>query len=554
MKKILPLSIILFILTTSNPAILNFKFKEKATNIPAPMENVDIILKNCNNTQSILTFISDPSISPYQSMNYLYTSGNSFIKQVDSKDLLSRKSDLSQGVSISIFPDSIRSDVAHKPLGINLDYFMDDDNFLKPARRTADALKEMGVKYLRYPGGNKSDFYFFSKPPYEKSEPTLARTGRGAVHGRNAALNEDCTDFKNDVLDFDEFMAVCREVGAEPVIVVAADEYDRDYPAGSTWSTRDELINHAVEWVRYANLKKKYGVTYWMIANEPWVFQSNPCIYANDVVAFSKAMKAVDSTIKIIPSAILDDWWETIFRICSDHIDDICISNYPINTTDTLFSYTGDDNPVRIAVEAIDKYGTPEQKSKMGVIVAEFGPFNFASDDRESLVNNQRNNMINFEIMAYQLLEPRVRFSCFWNTRWIQTRRRSGNISAFDALDHNGYFNANGYGLMIWGKYLGDNMVNAVSSAFDTLSVFSSFSPSENKLLVYLLNKTNHAMAAEITIYDYNITGVHQVWELKGEDLDDQKPVWSKVTGLNDPRVLLIPGATIRVIEYMVDK
>ena len=108
-------------------------------------------------------------------------------------------------INIQVYPDSVLSDVSHHPVGINLDYFTDDDNYLKPDRRTANALKAMGVKYLRYPGGNKSDFYFFSVPPYEESIPTLARTGKGAVGGRHRML-KDYSEFAVDVLDFDEFI------------------------------------------------------------------------------------------------------------------------------------------------------------------------------------------------------------------------------------------------------------------------------------------------------------------------------------------------------------
>ena len=82
---------------------------------------------------------------------------------------------------IRIFADSVINDVSHHPIGINIDYFMDDDNYLKPNRGIAEALGDLGVRYLRYPGGNKSDFYFFSQAPWEKSKPTLARTGKGAV-------------------------------------------------------------------------------------------------------------------------------------------------------------------------------------------------------------------------------------------------------------------------------------------------------------------------------------------------------------------------------------
>jgi hypothetical protein len=84
-------------------------------------------------------------------------------------------------VAIKVFPDSILNNVSHHPLGINVDYFMDDDNYLKPNIPTSDALKAMGMRYLRYPGGHKSDLYLFSVPPYDKSQPTLARTGKGAV-------------------------------------------------------------------------------------------------------------------------------------------------------------------------------------------------------------------------------------------------------------------------------------------------------------------------------------------------------------------------------------
>ena len=114
---------------------------------------------------------------------------------------------------IVVEPDVVLSDVSHHPVGINVDYFMDDDAYLQPkVRSTTDALRDMGMKYLRYPGGNKSDFYFFSVEPYEKSEPALARTGKEAVGGSRMKALVDNREFKYDVLDFDEFMAMCRAI------------------------------------------------------------------------------------------------------------------------------------------------------------------------------------------------------------------------------------------------------------------------------------------------------------------------------------------------------
>ena len=446
---------------------------------------------------------------------------------------------------IQVYPDSIANDISIFPLGINVDYFMDDDKYLKPQVRTADALKNMGVKYLRYPGGNKSDNYLFSRSPFEKSDPHLARTGR-RVGGRNAALNETGTDFKNDVLDFDEFISMCREIGAEPVVTVAADEYSKKYPEGSTWSTREELVENALEWVRYANIKKKYGVKYWMLANETWVTEKNPYDYANDVVDFSKAMKAIDPTIMIIPNGLMPYWWEAVFTTSRTHIDAISISNYPINITDTAFTETY--NPVGIAVDAIKKYEHLTGKSDMKVIVTEYGPYNWGKDKEFSFVNNQYNNLINFEITGKQLMEPKIEFSLFWNTRWIDDK--GGRENGYDALDKNGNLNANGYGLKIWGDYHGDKMVKNISSS-DSIKAFASLQSNENRLFVYLLNKTNNEVAVKIDIPGYSVKQSFQICELAGEGLMDQSPDWvtekKKMSAIQK-----LPGATIRVVEYVI--
>lgn len=448
-------------------------------------------------------------------------------------------------VIIRVYPDSIANDISSFPLGINVDYFMDDDQYLKPQIRTVDALKIMGVKYLRYPGGNKSDNNLFSRSPYEKSDPHLARTGR-LVGGRNAALNESGTDFKNDVLDFDEFIAMCREVGAEPVVTVAADEYSMKYPEGSTWSTRAELVKNAVEWVRYANIKKEYGVKYWMIANETWVTEKNPYDYANDVVDFAKAMKAVDPSIKIVPNGLMPYWWEAVFTTAREHIDAIGISNYPVNITDTVFTETY--NPISIAVNAIQKYGHLTGKSDLKIIVAEFGPYNWGKDKEFSFINNQYNNLINFEMTGKQLMEPKIEFSCFWNTRWIDDK--DGRENGYDALDKNGNLNANGYGFKILGDYHGDKMVKNFSSS-DSIKAFASLQSDENRLFVYLLNKTNSEVAVKIDIPGYSVKQQFRICELAGEDLNDQTPDWvTEKKKISTTQKL--PGATIRVLEYTI--
>jgi hypothetical protein len=457
-------------------------------------------------------------------------------------------------VSVNIYPDSILSDVSRHPLGINLDYFMDDDQYLHPRRRLADALKDMGVKYLRYPGGNKSDFYFFSIPPYDRSIPTLARTGKDAVGGRNRALDSSATGFKNDVLDFDEFIDLCRETDAEPVIVVAADEYLVNYPPGSTWSTKQQLLINAREWVRYANIKKRYGVRYWMIGNETWGPEnknSTADIYAQDVMDFSKAMKAVDSTIMIIPNGNNDKWWKTILAKDSGYIDAICLSNYPVyKLPDGYASYRDSVidlmRPVRAAIHAIDEYASSSDKAKLKVIVAEYGPFDWGG--KWPFTNTMGYNLANFELTGEELKEPRLDFSCFWNTRWIDNDEDKHSV--FDALDRNGNFNANGYGLMIWGKFLGAQMVQTTSTTH--LRTFASCSRDKKALFIYLVNKSADPADVSLQMIGHDPAAILQAWELTGTGPDDLSPVWWKVEDMDMDHPVNVKGTSIMVLEYQL--
>lgn len=454
-------------------------------------------------------------------------------------------------VTITVYPDSVLNDVSHHPVGINIDYFMDDDQFLKPSRSTADALKAMGVRYLRYPGGNKSDLYLFSVPPYEKAAPTLARTGNGAV-GYDRVV-KDNEEYKSDVMDFDEFIALCREVDAEPLVVVAADEYLVNYPEGCSWTNREGLIKNAVEWVRYANIKKGYNVKYWMIGNECWHKNnenSTGAIYARDVVDFSIAMKAVDPSIYIIPNGNSVDFFKDVLTIAAGHIDYLCLSNYPVwdysagyvSYRDTLKDLMG---PVKRALTAIDKYATNADKEKLKLLVVEYGPFDWAY--KWPMINDMGHNLCNFEMTGEQLKVPEIEFSCFWNTRWIDND--SVENSVYDALDKNGNFNANGLGLMIWGNYLGKKMVGTTATLH--IRSFASYSPDESSLYVYLLNKNQAPAYVKLAVEGYLIDAVEAYGQLTGNGPDDVEPVWNDQLSLTtrDLRNLALPGTSISVMK-----
>jgi alpha-L-arabinofuranosidase len=456
--------------------------------------------------------------------------------------------------TVTIYPDQVLSDVSHQPVGINLDYFMDGGRYEHPSRSLSDALKAMGVKYLRYPGGDKSDLNLFSVPPYDRARPTLARTGKGAVDD-HAGILKDYRDFKFDVLDFDEFIALCREVDAEPVVVVPADSYLKHYPPGCTFTGRGDLLKHAVEWVRYANIKKKYGVKYWMIGNESWHNNnenSTPEIYANDVLDFAKAMKDVDPSILIIPNGNSVEDFRILIKTAGDYIDFLCLSNYPVykyragylTYRDTLQDLTG---PADRALKAIELEATDSRKKKLKLIISEYGPFDWGNDWPH--INDMGHNLANFEMSGEQLIRPEIAFSCFWNTRWINNDTLENSV--FDALDKENRFNANGYGLSIWGNYLGKEMIRTTSSLH--LRSFASYSPESGQLFVYLINKSDSSKTIRLDIKNHNVISMVQAWQLFAKNPDDCDPVWQNIPAQNPARDFQIKGTSITVIEYKTD-
>jgi len=165
----------------------------------------------------------------------------------------------------------VRAGLATVPgtaLGVN--HAIWDSQLGTPA--VSDLLKAAGVGMVRYPGGSYADIYHWR----DHSAP-----------GGYVAPNTD----------FDTFMAGARRTGAQPMIIA-------NYGTGTP--------QEAADWVRYANITKGYDANYWTIGNEnygnghygsAWEADNHedksPKEYATQLVAYAKAMKAVDPDIKI---------------------------------------------------------------------------------------------------------------------------------------------------------------------------------------------------------------------------------------------------------------
>jgi alpha-L-arabinofuranosidase len=162
-------------------------------------------------------------------------------------------------------------------------------------------LKELGLTYIRFPGGHWGD-------------------------------TNETTEAQIDLL-----MYFANEWGAIPSISVRLPN-----------STPEE----AAATVRYANITKGYNIRYWSISNEVNLFDEKPTLYPDGYTveqfneewrAFALAMKAVDPTILLVgpdisqfihsPTATygqtFTDWLTSFLKVNGDLIDVVAVHRYP---------------------------------------------------------------------------------------------------------------------------------------------------------------------------------------------------------------------------------
>ena len=139
---------------------------------------------------------------------------------------------------------------------------MPSDNFRGMRKDVIAAMKQIGVSVLRWPGGNFAGEYswFDGLLPVDERSPLESYLG---IMTQPNTLGYDFHEINTD-----DFIALCREIGAEPCIVV-----------NLTWNTPEE--NAA--WVEYCNggpdteygrlriergYEEPYNVKLWGIGNE----------------------------------------------------------------------------------------------------------------------------------------------------------------------------------------------------------------------------------------------------------------------------------------------
>ena len=175
-------------------------------------------------------------------------------------------------------------------------------------RDVVERLREVGPALLRWPGGNFSG-------EYRWMDGLLPPDQRGPLESAMESETQPYTGgFDFHEIGTDEFLALCREIGAEPLITVNA-----------AWSTPEE----SAAWVEYCNggpeteygriragrgHPEPYGVKFWALGNEMGYEHmegpAGPSAYAALASRHAEAMLAVSPDLTLVSSGPYpnDDW------------------------------------------------------------------------------------------------------------------------------------------------------------------------------------------------------------------------------------------------------
>lgn len=372
----------------------------------------------------------------------------------------------------------VRSDL-DRFFGINVNALRDNDSNRPAARPLKRALAELAVKWMRYPGGEKSDFIRWSTPPYETSRPTPLGW-YASVPGMR--------------LDFDAFIALARSQGAQPLVVVGYDSVAR------SGLTEDEYLQDAVALVRYANNVKNYGVKRWEIGNENWHNQTATSAEMVRVIRrFSAAMKAVDPTILVGSSGNSISWNDGILGGAADSLDFLTVSQYIGWEWGSFKAFQTDTEPnllgsVSSAAGSIEKLSSSADRGRLRIIVSETNTKDYSPKGWPD-ANDIGHALTTFVGLGRMALQPRVEAAMVWNTRWVQDDE--ARASMFYALDSANELTCTGQALKMWGGHVRPLLIETSCSS-PTIATFSAASADGRELSLWAVNRSSSPQTAAL--------------------------------------------------------
>lgn len=345
------------------------------------------------------------------------------------------------------------------------------------------AVSDLRPPIIRWPGGYFAELYRW-------------KDGIGPQHQRVKSPIVAWDDQEVNSYGTDEFIEMCRIVGAEPLIVINIGTHD-------SIDKRHEYLQDALDWIEYCNgpadspwgsvradngHPQPYNVKYWEIDNETW-FQMSASMYGLAVQQFAPAMMAKDPNINIIAcgsGGFNQGWNQTVIDMCADIIDYISIHHYenPNSYRYGPFNFEG----------FIDQLGRIIASSSNPNVKIYMSEWNAQSTDwRTGLYAGGLLNAFERKSDVFEIGGPALFLRHLSATAWD---------NAFINFDHTGWFAAPNYVVMkLWRDNYAPYRINMTGSVGD-LNAIATKSADGSNIYFKVVNPTDQSVPVKLVVSD----------------------------------------------------
>lgn len=441
---------------------------------------------------------------------------------------------------------------------------------------------ELGLTSLRYPGGAESNYYDFS----------LGMGYTDWVGGYPAGSEQ----YNAVGINTDQFIQFMKDTGI-PNAMITANVYksgNKNWP-GDNWISPQV----AADWVEYVNHQSGFYVEYWELGNEvtasdefpwagdpqdpglqvPWFTRD---LYIQKIHEWSRAMKAVDPTIKIGAVALesprgggIAEWWT--LPILQDRADDIDflivhpyvdVSPYLENgmivddTATNIYAWIWATNPI-VRFRHWIQSTAPNHSADIEIQASEWDVY--TSDTLPS-----GNDTVLKAVLDTDLLWDLVQEGVDGANLWTLCDGRSATLEPVSggrkyAQYHMMWMNRHRSGKWLveslvstptysagpFGSYATFDYVEAVDGV-PYLSAYATLSDDGSRLYLIVTNKSADPQPATITLNGFTPQSRASVWQMTSANWDDTgvQPAYSTITNAASTFTYTFPARSVTSIVF----
>ena len=376
--------------------------------------------------------------------------------------------------------------------GVNIADWSPADYQPRPDPEFLAYLKALEPGVLRWPAGHTSQALVWERAP-EAAE---------AKHVLTRAHVE-------------AFLQLAREAGAKPLIAV---------------NLKTGTPEAAADLVRYVNVEKKHGVTWWQVGNEPDHrdgLTRDPQHYAERYLLFAKAMREVDPAIRLVGAEIMTgahvmgcngaaDWMTPILQQAGHEMDAISWHYYPLDsnqpregssaypTRQNLFRETAPDwCPSRLSfaddvfprLRAVRDAHAPGAQIWVTEIAEDSG-----AGGKEGLVGTTAAFLWTADVLG--------RFAANGPDAVVKFVFKSGSSHRFTLLDAEADPRPAYVAYWLYARHFGTSVVEAASNRTEDVAAHAALRE-DGALTVVLVNKERRAHSVDLDVSGHRLGRAH---------------------------------------------